>query len=153
MIFEIRHNGSISTAHTRATYFPIDTIYINNLMEFIYLIIIKFFKYFLEPSILNFNIKTKDFVVIFENFLRIYLIISIFINYFKSNRSNNKVILNLIRDCISDKMLRDSIRHYTPLSEDSKIIPFLIKIRQPLLLLYACKIRGRLKYKVNNTVN
>jgi len=80
-----------------------------------------------------------------------YTIIQLIRLGFQSNRSNNKVILNLIRDCISDKMLRDSIRHYTPLSEDSKIIPFLIKIRQPLLLLYACKIRGRLRYKINNS--
>ena len=80
-----------------------------------------------------------------------YTIIQLIRLGFQSNRSNNKVILNLIRDCISDKMLQNSLHHYAPLSEDSKIIPFLIKIRQPLLLFYACKIRGSLRYKVNNS--
>ena len=76
-----------------------------------------------------------------------YTIIQLIRLGFQYNRNNSKIILKLIRGCISDKMLQKSISHYTPFSDDSKIIPFLIKAKQPLLLLCACKIRGLTRYK------
>ena len=76
-----------------------------------------------------------------------YTIIQLIRLGFQYNRNNKKVILKLIRECINDEMLQNNLNRYAPLSDDSKIIPFLIKIKQPLLLLYACKIRGRMRYK------
>ena len=76
-----------------------------------------------------------------------YTIIQLIRLGFQYERHNKKAILKLVRGCVRDEMLQKSLNHYTPFSDDSKIIPFLIKLRQPLILLYACKIRGRIRYK------
>jgi glycosyltransferase involved in cell wall biosynthesis len=77
-----------------------------------------------------------------------YTIIQLIRLGFQYNKHNKKAILKLVRECVRDQMLQKSLNYYTPFSGDSKIIPYLIKMRQPLILIYACMIRGRMRYKV-----
>ena len=76
-----------------------------------------------------------------------YTIIQLIRLGFQYNKNNKKIILKLIRQCISDTTLQKNLHYYTPFVGDSKIIPFLIKIKQPLLLLYICRIKGMMRYK------
>jgi glycosyltransferase involved in cell wall biosynthesis len=101
---------------------------------------------YLEKMKINNNIKDN-----ISHAYACYTIIQLIRISSQHNRNNNKVIIKLINECISDKILQESLNHYIPSSDDSKIIPFLIKIRQPLLLFYACRIRGRKRYGINNS--
>ena len=59
---------------------------------------------------------------------------------------NKSKTLGLLRESINDTTLQNSLQNYTSLSGESKIIPFLIRKKQPLLLLYFCRIKGILRY-------
>ena len=74
-----------------------------------------------------------------------YTIIQLVRLVFQYDKNNKKKTIKLIRECISETKLQNNLKHYKPKSGDSKIIPFLIKTNQPLLLLYICRIKGMIR--------
>jgi len=74
-----------------------------------------------------------------------YTIIQLLRLGFQYDKNNKKKTIKLIRECISETKLQNNLKHYKPKSGESKIIPFLIKTNQPLLLLYICRIKGMIR--------
>ena len=80
-----------------------------------------------------------------------YSIISMIRLSFQYDKNNKKQTLRLLRECISNTTLQNNLKHYKPKSGESKIIPFLIKKNQPLLLLYISRIKGMLRYDIRKS--
>ena len=80
-----------------------------------------------------------------------YTIIQLVRLGFQCDKNNKKKTIKLIRECISNTTLQNNLKHYKPKSGESKIIPFLIKKNQPLLLLYICRIKGMIRYHNRNS--
>jgi len=76
-----------------------------------------------------------------------YTIIQIIRLGLHHTNKTNKVIRKLIYDCVNDTILQNNLSYYSPSRGDSKIIPLLIKLKLPCLLLYVCKIKGKVRYK------
>ena len=76
-----------------------------------------------------------------------YTIIQIIRLGLHHTNKTDQVIRKLIYDCVNDTILQKNLSQYSPARGDSKIIPLLLKLKLPWLLLYVCKIKGKLRYR------
>ncbi|SVA44241.1 uncharacterized protein METZ01_LOCUS97095, partial [marine metagenome] len=76
-----------------------------------------------------------------------YTIIQIIRLGLQHTNKTDQVVRKLIYDCVNDTILQKNLSHYSPSRGDSKIIPLLLKLKLPWLLLYVCKIKGKLRYR------
>lgn len=63
------------------------------------------------------------------------------------NNSNKKKIYKFICKIINDSNLRDNLRFYSPSNGESKILPFLMKLKLIWLIIWVCKYKAYKRYK------
>lgn len=66
------------------------------------------------------------------------------------NKKNFGKIYKFIRNLVNETRLRYSLRFYKPFKGESKIIPFLIKLKFVIILILVCRYKARKRYKINS---
>mgnify|MGYP001197840115 CR=1 FL=1 len=61
-------------------------------------------------------------------------------------KGNKETVLNLIYENVNDQTLRNSLRHYSPGKGESRMIPFLMKLKLIRLILFVCTLKGKKRY-------
>lgn len=64
------------------------------------------------------------------------------------NMENKKIVEQTIRDVIREPALRRSLSYYLPSKGDSKILPFLMKLKLVRSIILVCKYKARKRYSV-----
>ena len=63
------------------------------------------------------------------------------------NKTNRQKIHELVRRIVNDPITRKNLDHYSPTKGDSRIIPFLIRLKLVWLIIFACKHKAESRYK------
>lgn len=64
------------------------------------------------------------------------------------NSSNKKKIYEFTREIINDSNFRDNLRFYSPSKGDSRILPFLMKLKLVWPIIWVCKYKAYKRYKL-----
>ena len=63
------------------------------------------------------------------------------------NNDNEKIIFQVIEELIDDVTLRNNLKYYSPAKDDSKLLPFLLKLKLVWPLIFVCKYKARQRYR------
>ncbi len=63
------------------------------------------------------------------------------------NNDNEKRIFQVIEELINDSTLQNNLKHYSPAKDDSKILPFLLKLKLVWPLIFVCKYKAWQRYR------
>jgi len=68
------------------------------------------------------------------------------------NNNNKKKIFQIIQEIICDPDIRNNLKFYAPSKGDSKILPFLMKLKFVSPIIWVCKHKANKRYKKGGTV-
>jgi hypothetical protein len=62
------------------------------------------------------------------------------------HKGNKGVITNLVRELVRDNEIRKNVNYYHPDKNESKIIPWLIRLRLVRLIMWVCRYKAWKRY-------